>query len=100
MPGKLIGKTAIVTGAGAGIGRGSAIVLAGAGARVVVGDIDAETGRETVRRIEEAGGEAIFVRADVSKNNEVSSLIVQAEQAYGGLDIMFANAGITHYIDL
>jgi NAD(P)-dependent dehydrogenase (short-subunit alcohol dehydrogenase family) len=100
MHGKLIGKTAIVTGAGAGIGRGSAIVLAGAGARVVVGDIDDKAGTETVRRIEQAGGEAIFVHVDVAKNDEVSSLIAQAEQAYGGLDIMFANAGITHYIDL
>ena len=59
MPGKLIGKTAIVTGAVAGIGRGSAIVLAGAGARVVVGDIDAEAGAETVRLVEQAGGEAL-----------------------------------------
>ncbi len=97
---KLRGKVAIVTGAGAGIGRGSAIVLARAGARVVVDDIDAEGGQETVRRIEEAGGEAIFVRADVSKNDEVRSLVARVEQTYGGLDIMFANAGITHYIDL
>ena len=100
MPSKLACKTAIVTGAGSGIGRGSAIVLASAGARVVVGDIDTEAGQETVRRIEEGGGEAIFVRADVTKNDEVSSLIARVEQAYGGLDIMFANAGITHYIDL
>ncbi len=97
---KLRDKVAIVTGAGAGIGRGSAIVLARAGARVLVSDIGADAGEETVRRIERAGGEAIFVRADVSKNDEVRSLIARAEQAYGGLDIMFANAGITHYIEL
>ncbi len=97
---QLQGKVAVVTGAGAGIGRGSAMVLARAGARVVVNDIDAESGAETVRRINEAGGEATFIRADVAKNDEVKSLVTQTEQAYGGLDIMFANAGITNYVDL
>ena len=97
---QLQGKVAVVTGAGAGIGRGSAMVLARAGARVVVNDIDAESGVETVRRINEAGGEATFIRADVAKNDEVKSLVTQTEQAYDGLDIMFANAGITNYVDL
>ncbi len=96
----LQGKVAVVTGAGSGIGLGSAIVIARAGARVVIGDIDAEAGQETVRRIQEAGGEAAFVRADVARDGEVSSLVARAEEAYGGLDIMFANAGITHYVDL
>ena len=100
MPDQLIGKTAIVTGAGAGIGRGSALVLSRAGARVVAGDIDGETGAETVRLIEEAGGEAVFVLADVAKNDDIVAMVARAEEAYGGLDIMFANAGITHYIDL
>ena len=97
---QLQGKVAIVTGAGAGIGRGSAIVLARAGAQVVVSDIDAESGAETVRCIKETGGKAIFVKADVSNNDEVRALVSQTDIAFGGLDIMHANAGITLYVDL
>jgi NAD(P)-dependent dehydrogenase (short-subunit alcohol dehydrogenase family) len=97
---QLRGKIAVVTGGGSGIGRGSAIVLAREGARVVVSDIDAKSGEETVRRINEAKDEAVFIRADVTKNEEIRQLVAQTGDTYKGLDIMFANAGITHYVDL
>ncbi len=94
MPGRLDNKIALVTGAGSGIGRATALVFAREGAKVVVSDIVVEGGEETVRQIETAGGEALFVKADVSKGADVEALITQAVETYGRLDCAFNNAGI------
>jgi len=88
------GKTAIVTGGASGIGRASALALAREGACVVVADVDANGGRETVRLINSAGGEAMLVESDVSTPAGIEALFNAAEQAYGGVDIVHNNAGI------
>ena len=68
-------KVSLITGAGSGIGRASAIAFARAGAQVVVSDVNAEGGEETVSRIREMGGQAIFVSADVSLAGDVAALV-------------------------
>jgi NAD(P)-dependent dehydrogenase (short-subunit alcohol dehydrogenase family) len=88
------GKIALVTGGGSGIGRATAIVFARDGAKVVVADVTVEGGEETVRRIRDAKGEAIFVKTDVSQAVEVAALINAAVETYGRLDCAFNNAGI------
>ncbi len=93
---RLKDKVALITGAGSGIGRESALLFAREGARVVVVDVDDEAGQETVRLIRENGGEATFVHADVSRAEDVRNMIAQAESTYGRLDILFNNAGIFH----
>ena len=90
-----IGKVALVTGAGSGIGRASAQRFAQEGARVVVSDINEEGGNETVRLIREVGGEALFVKADVSQAREVEALIHTVVESYGRLDCAHNNAGIS-----
>jgi NAD(P)-dependent dehydrogenase (short-subunit alcohol dehydrogenase family) len=92
--GALEGNVAVVTGAAMGIGRASAEVFAREGARVVVADIDVDGGHETVARIEAAGGEASFVRTDVSDRAEVWAMVQHAVDTYGGLDCAHNNAGI------
>jgi NAD(P)-dependent dehydrogenase (short-subunit alcohol dehydrogenase family) len=94
MAGQLDGRVALVTGAASGIGRSSALAFAAEGARVVVSDVATDPGRETVDLIETAGGEAIFVAADVSQRSEVDALVKQAVQAFGRLDCAHNNAGI------
>ncbi len=94
MAGTLEGKVALVTGGGSGIGRASAMTFAREGARVVVADVAVEGGEETVRIIQDAGGEGIFVRADVSKAGEVEALINSAVETYSRLDCAHNNAGI------
>ena len=94
MAGLTEGKVALVTGAGSGIGRATALVFAREGAKVVVSDIVVEGGEETVQQIKAAGGEAIFVKADVSKGADVEALITQTVETYGRLDCAFNNAGI------
>ena len=92
--GALEGNVAVVTGAAMGIGRASAEVFAREGARVVVADIDIDGGHETVARIEAAGGEASFIRTDVSDRAEVWAMVQHAVDTYGGLDCAHNNAGI------
>ena len=92
--GKLDGKVAIITGAGMGMGQAGAILFAKEEAKVVVVDWNAEAGKETVKMIKESGGEAIFVKADVSKAEDVKSMVKTTIDTYGKLDILFNNAGI------
>ena len=93
-PGQFDGKVALVTGAGSGIGRASALAFARGNAHVVVSDISDEGGEETVRLIQAAGGEATFVHADVSRADEVQALIDEAVRSLGRLDYAHNNAGI------
>jgi NAD(P)-dependent dehydrogenase (short-subunit alcohol dehydrogenase family) len=90
----LAGQTALVTGAGSGIGRASAIRFADEGANVVVADIDVEGGRETADLIETAGGDATFVEVDVSDTASVERMVETAVETYGRLDFAHNNAGI------
>jgi len=94
MSGELEGKVVLVTGAGSGIGRESALAFAAAGGRVVVSDVVVGGGEETVAQIKAAGGEATFVRADVSQRADVEALIRQTVETYGRLDCAHNNAGI------
>jgi NAD(P)-dependent dehydrogenase (short-subunit alcohol dehydrogenase family) len=94
MTGVLQGKNLIVTGAGGGIGRATSIVLAAAGANVVVSDIVEGAGRVTVDAVQEGGGTALFVKADLASEAEVRALVERAVSAYGRLDGAFNNAGL------
>ena len=94
-PSSLRNRTAIVTGAGSGIGRAVAEMYAGRGARLIVSDIAEDHGRETVRRIADAGGDAHFVRADVASADDCRALVDAALSKYGRLDIACNNAGIS-----
>ncbi|MDH2902696.1 MAG: SDR family oxidoreductase [Actinomycetota bacterium] len=88
------GRTAIVTGAGAGIGRATALQLAELGARVIVADLHAETAHDTVRAITTAGGTAIAVVGDLSDQDVVDHLVSHTVATYGVIDILVNNAGI------
>ncbi len=88
------GKTALITGAGSGIGRAAALALAREGASIAVADVDDAGGRETVRMVEEAGGRAAFIHVDVTKAVDIERMIAFAEETFGGLDILHNNAGI------
>src|SRR5262249_37720950 len=93
MAGLLTGKVGLVTEAASGIGRASALALAREGARVVVSDV--ADGEATVQEIKAAGGEATFVRADVSRAEDAAALVRAAVETYGRLDCAFNNAGIS-----
>jgi NAD(P)-dependent dehydrogenase (short-subunit alcohol dehydrogenase family) len=91
---RLEGKVAIVTGGGSGIGRATAELFAREGARVLVVDYKADIGQEAVQAILDAGGEAIFVEVDVSDSAQVQTMVQTALDTYGGIDILFNNAGV------
>jgi NAD(P)-dependent dehydrogenase (short-subunit alcohol dehydrogenase family) len=94
MPGTLNGKVALVTGGASGIGRATALTFAREGAKLIIADLNADGGQQTVHLITENGWEAIFVRTDVSKAVEVQALISQAVETYDRLDCAYNNAGI------
>ncbi|RJX40183.1 SDR family oxidoreductase [Paenibacillus pinisoli] len=87
-------RVAVITGGASGIGRETSLHFARKGDRVVVADFNEAGGLETVEQIVKEGGEAIFVKVDVSKQEEVDALVDKAVEAYGRIDVMFNNAGI------
>jgi NAD(P)-dependent dehydrogenase (short-subunit alcohol dehydrogenase family) len=87
-------KVALITGGSSGIGRGTALVFAREGAKVAIADIQVEEGHETVRLVKEAGGEAMFVKCDVSVASEVKAAVEKVVETFGRLDCGFNNAGI------
>ena len=91
---RLVGKVALVTGGSSGIGRASALAFAREGAKVVVADVSVEGGVGTVRLIKEAGGEALFIKADMAKAAEIEAMVYMAVKASGRLDCAHNNAGI------
>lgn len=88
------GKVALVTGAAGGIGRETALAFARAGAKVAVADIMVDGGEETVKMIKDMGGDAIFVKTDVTSVAEVKNLVAKTVEAFGRLDYAHNNAGI------
>src|SRR5574342_29164 len=93
---RLDGKVALITGAGSGIGRESALLFASEGAAVVVVDIQDKDGEETVAAVKAAGGRAIYVHADVAKSDDCARMVASAEGAFARVNVLFNNAGIMH----
>ena len=84
--GKMEGNIAMVTKSGTGMGRGTAMLFASEGAFVIVADSDVKNGEETVEKIKESGGDAVFMQVDVSKIDEVEALMNRIVEEYGHLD--------------
>lgn len=92
--GTLEGKVAVVTGGASGIGKATAVRFAREGARVVIADLDGEGAEKAADEIREAGGKAFGVRADVTSAADTKEMVRAAEENFGGLHVLFANAGI------
>jgi len=93
-----MGKTVVITGAGAGLGRGISRAFAQAGANVIVADLDAEAGQENEEYIKgQLGGRVLFVQADVSKEEDVQRLVRSTVDTFGGVDVLINNAGVSWF---
>jgi NAD(P)-dependent dehydrogenase (short-subunit alcohol dehydrogenase family) len=91
---RLKNKVAIITGAGSGQGRAAALIFSREGAKIVVSDWKPELGNETVTLVKQAGGEAIFIRTDVSESADVQNLVRTTVSTYGRIDVLYNNAGV------
>ena len=87
-------KVVLITGSAGGMGQAAAELFAREGASIIVTDVVADAGEETARGIREAGGNAIFVKADVSKEDDVKQLVARGIDAFGSIDVLYNNAGI------
>jgi len=96
---RLKDKVALITGAGSGIGRETALLFAQEGASIVVVDVNDEAGQKTVQMVQDAGGKAIYVHADISKAADCEKMVQAAETTFGKLNVLFNNAGISHARD-
>jgi NAD(P)-dependent dehydrogenase (short-subunit alcohol dehydrogenase family) len=96
MTDRLAGKVALITGAGSGIGRESALLFAREGAAVAAVDVELNSAQHTADAIQRDGGRAMAVRADVSKAADCEQMVAAAEREFGRLDVLFNNAGIMH----
>ncbi|KAA9021026.1 SDR family NAD(P)-dependent oxidoreductase [Niallia endozanthoxylica] len=97
---RLEGKVAVITGGTFGIGESTALLFAKEGAKVVIAARNEEKGTRVVNQIKEQGGEALFVKTDVSKEEDIKNLMKQTVDTYGKLDVLFANAGVGSMGDL
>ncbi|NVM54305.1 MAG: SDR family oxidoreductase [Candidatus Helarchaeota archaeon] len=88
-------KIVILTGASSGIGRSTAVLFGNKGAKLVLSDINEEGGKETLDMVKKEGGDALFIKCDVTKGNEVKAMVDKALETYGGrIDILINNAGV------
>lgn len=94
---RLRDKVAVITGGGSGMGRAASLLFAREGASVVVADVDGAAAETVAEQVTEAGGSALAVRADVSAAADVEATIAAAEERFGGLDVLYANAGYWRY---
>ena len=92
-------KVALITGAGSGIGRETSLLFAQEGAAVVAVDVNLDTAAETAAMVEAAGGRAGAFRADVARADDCAAMVQFAEETFGGLNVLFNNAGIMHAQD-
>ncbi|KRE69499.1 SDR family NAD(P)-dependent oxidoreductase [Paenibacillus sp. Soil750] len=92
---RLLNKVILITGAGSGIGRSTALLFGKEGAHVIVNDLDAVKGEETASEIQANGGEALFLQADVTDPDSVKTMVDRAIEACGRIDVLFNNAGIS-----
>jgi len=91
---RLENKTALITGAGSGIGREAALLFSSEGAAIVAVDVNDAGGKETVKMVEAKGARAVYVHADIAKGSDCEKMIMETEKNFGRLNILFNNAGI------
>jgi NAD(P)-dependent dehydrogenase (short-subunit alcohol dehydrogenase family) len=96
----LAGRRAVITGAGGALGRASCLRFAAEGARVAVLDVSTEAAQETADQVRAGGGEAVVVVADVRDEGQVAAAVATAVDAFGGLDVVFNNAGVMPHQDV